>query len=61
MRLFQAAIGYYILEGLLLVTYRGLPLKPAAEGLLGKVGQNHIPSSNWDAAESFVCCTGTHP
>jgi hypothetical protein len=33
----QAAIPYYVVEGLLVVTYLGAPLWTALEGLLGKV------------------------
>ncbi len=33
----QAAIPYYVVEGLLVVTYIGAPLWTALEGMLGKV------------------------
>jgi hypothetical protein len=35
----QAAIPYYVVEGLLVVTYLGAPLWTALEGLLGKVAR----------------------
>ena len=37
----QAAIGYYLVEGLLLATFLGLPLKEAGEALVAKVTTCH--------------------